>query len=111
VWLTDNQIGDKGAQYLGEALQNNTVRYRIILPLFLSYYISRIHVYYCIQTLTQLYLGDNQIGDKGAQYFGEGLQQNTVRERITRYPSISHSSLSFHIDTSYTPALPESNSR
>jgi len=32
-----------------------------------------------IQTLTRLYLNDNQIGAQGAQYFGEALRHNTVR--------------------------------
>ncbi len=33
-----------------------------------------------IQTLTELFLQNNQIGDEGAQYLGEALQENTVRQ-------------------------------
>ncbi|CAF1287932.1 unnamed protein product [Adineta steineri] len=54
--LSNNKIGDKGAQYLSEALQKNT-------------------------TLTTLDLSYNQIGNKGVQYLGEALKKNTVREK------------------------------
>ncbi|CAF3835480.1 unnamed protein product [Rotaria magnacalcarata] len=53
--LESNQIGDQGAQYLGEALKKNTKR-------------------------TLLDLKHNQIGDLGAQYLGENLQTNIIRE-------------------------------
>jgi hypothetical protein len=46
-------------------------------------HIYHIHFYYFIQTLIFLSLDNNQIGDKGAQYLGEGLQKNTVRENCT----------------------------
>jgi hypothetical protein len=36
---------------------------------------------YLTQTLTTLNLHGNQIGDKGAQYLGEALRTNTVREK------------------------------
>jgi hypothetical protein len=39
------------------------------------------HLYYFIQTLIKLVLDNNKIGEKGAQYLGEGLQKNTVREK------------------------------
>ncbi|CAF1337511.1 unnamed protein product [Adineta steineri] len=54
--LSNNKIGDKGAQYLSEALKKNTA-------------------------LTTLDLSYNQIGNKGAQYLSEALQKNTVREK------------------------------
>jgi hypothetical protein len=34
-----------------------------------------------MQILKELYLQGNEIGDEGAQYLGEALQKNTVRER------------------------------
>ena len=62
--LRYNEIGDQGAQYLGEALRHNTVRS------------SLLHVFYhhlipvsFIQTLTKLELYGNHIGAQGAQYF------------------------------------------
>jgi hypothetical protein len=33
-----------------------------------------------MQTLTQLWLNKNQIGDKGAKSIAQALQKNTVRE-------------------------------
>jgi hypothetical protein len=33
-----------------------------------------------MQTLTQLWLKKNQIGDKGAKSIAQALQKNTVRE-------------------------------
>jgi hypothetical protein len=33
---------------------------------------------YITQTLTTLYLANNQISDQGAQYFADALQQNQV---------------------------------
>ncbi|CAM2705333.1 unnamed protein product, partial [Rotaria socialis] len=49
--LHENQIGDTGAQHLGNALKTN-------------------------QTLTELRLYTNKIGDSGAQYLGEALKTN-----------------------------------
>jgi hypothetical protein len=100
LYLQYNQIGDKGAQYLGDGLQKNTVREKDLHDLHLYH----IHLYHFIQTLTELYLGNNQIGAKGAEYLGEGLQKNTVRERITR-----SSSLLFHTDAHYTLLALQSN--
>jgi len=49
-----------------------------------------------IQTLTKLYLSYNLIGDQGAQYFGEALQQNTVRSSpLLIFSIISFFSLSY----------------
>jgi hypothetical protein len=53
---------------------------------FLHFY--HIHVSHFIQTLTELNLSKNQIGDKGAQCLGEGLQKNTVRQTISFFISI-----------------------
>jgi Ran GTPase-activating protein (RanGAP) involved in mRNA processing and transport len=74
LWLSSNQIGDKGAQYIGGALQKNTVRQKHLL------HFSHIYLSHFPQTLTALHLDHNQIGDKGAQYLGEALQTNTVRQ-------------------------------
>ncbi|CAF3159928.1 unnamed protein product, partial [Rotaria socialis] len=51
--LYTNQIGDSGAQYLGEALKTN-------------------------KSLTLLQLQTNQIGDSGAQYLADALKANKV---------------------------------
>jgi hypothetical protein len=70
--LNNNQIGDKGAKYLGGALENKAVRQNQSLHFY------HIHLSYFIQTLSTLILAGNQIGDKGAKYLGRGLQKNTV---------------------------------
>jgi len=36
------------------------------------------HILYSLQTLSQLDLYSNKIGDEGAQYLSEALKQNTV---------------------------------
>jgi len=36
------------------------------------------HILYSLQTLSQLNLYGNRIGDEGAQYLSEALKQNTV---------------------------------
>lgn len=71
--LRANLIGNDGAQYLSDALKNNTVRHNVFIQ-FLY-----IHCYYLIQTLTTLVLYLNQIGDQGAQHLADALQINTVR--------------------------------
>ncbi|CAF1323433.1 unnamed protein product [Adineta steineri] len=66
--LSNNKIGDKGAQYLSEALKKDTVRKK---PFTL-------HLSYVTQTLTTLDLSYNQIGNKGVQHLGEALKKNTT---------------------------------
>ena len=61
LYLYSNQIGDKGAQSIGEALQKNTVRQNQSLHFF------HFHLSLFIQTLKEIDLHQNQIGDKGAQ--------------------------------------------
>ncbi len=73
LFLSNNDIGEKGTQYLGEALQTNTVRVKQTLLSILCWYL--------IQTLTTLNINNNQIGESGAQYLGAALQTNTVREK------------------------------
>jgi hypothetical protein len=43
--------------------------------------LSSILVCYLTQSLTELNLEENRIGDIGAQYLGESLRTNTVREK------------------------------
>jgi hypothetical protein len=43
--------------------------------------LSSILVRYLTQSLTELNLEENRIGDIGAQYLGESLRTNTVREK------------------------------
>jgi hypothetical protein len=42
------------------------------------------HICYLTQALTTLSLNHNLMGEKGAQYLGEALQTNTVREKECR---------------------------
>jgi hypothetical protein len=58
LYLGVNQIGAQGAQYLGEALQKNTVRQKQSLHLY------HIHLYYFIHTLRELDFEKNQVGDE-----------------------------------------------
>ncbi len=75
--LSLNQIGGQGAQSIGQALQNNTVRINQ------SLHFSHFHFSPFIQTLTTLNLRNNQIGDQGAQSIGQALQYNTVRINLS----------------------------
>ncbi len=58
-----------------------------------------------MQTLTALELTGNQIGDQGAQYLANALQQNNVTFLFSLY--ITHSLL--HADTHRTGAHWQSN--
>ena len=78
-----NQIGDEGAQAIGQALERNQVR-----ELF-SFFILISHLFYSSQTLTTLNLGFNQVGAKGAQAIGQALERNQVREIVSFFISIS----------------------
>ncbi|CAF3717566.1 unnamed protein product [Adineta steineri] len=83
--LYENQIGDKGAQYLGEALQNNKV---LTILNFSSNRIGDKGAQYLGEALhnnkalTELELCENQIGDKGTQYLGEALKKNTALAKL-----------------------------
>jgi hypothetical protein len=88
--VSNNQIGVQGAQYLGEALQNNTVRERESDYLHLYH----INLSYFIQILRELCIDQNRIGNNGAQYLAKALQKSTVRKRLR-----VSSSLLFHKDT------------
>jgi Ran GTPase-activating protein (RanGAP) involved in mRNA processing and transport len=67
--LKNNQIEDRGAQYLGDALQEDMVRQ------IYSLHFCLMLLSYFLQTLTELQLSGNQIGDKGAEYL-EKLNKN-----------------------------------
>ncbi len=56
-----------------------------------------------------LFLDNNQIGDKGAEYLGEGLQQNKVRQRRAFSSSLSYSLILLDTDTYQTRSLQQSN--
>jgi hypothetical protein len=55
----------------------------------LSLHLYHIYLCYFIQTLSTLYLTNNQIGDKCAKSIGEALQKNTVRENQSLFLFIS----------------------
>ena len=58
--------------------------------------------FHFIQTLTILYLPQNQIGAQGAQYLAEALQHNTVRDHHSSFFFFLYSSFhsfSFYTDT------------
>ena len=76
--LSNNQIGETGAQYLAEVLRKNTV------GLDYSPHLINFHLSLFMQVLTRLVLSSNQIGDKGVQYLAETLQNNTVRSYQSR---------------------------
>lgn len=96
--LFNNQIGNKGARYLGEALEKNNVREKSILS-FLSY------LYYLKKGLKYLGLANNQIGPEGAQYLGEGLQNNKVRKKNKQNLFIIFIFIIFYAVTCYTQPL------
>jgi hypothetical protein len=73
LYLSINQIGQKGVQHLADALEQNKVT---LIPPHSSYqsFLTR----HFTQTLTALYLSNNQIGDQGAQHLADVLKQNKV---------------------------------
>ena len=73
--LSFNQVGDKGAQHIADALRNNTV------TLMLSSSIEYTHRHFFIQTLTTLYLYNNQIGDKLTRAVQELIERNKRQEK------------------------------
>ncbi len=66
-----SERGTWGCSLVSEALQKNTVRQNQSLHFF------HFHLSLFIQTLTELYLDNNQIGDKGAQYLQKLKKTNT----------------------------------
>ena len=59
--LSSNEISHDGAEYLANAIKNNTVNF-----VFSSSYLYT--SLYFLQTITALDIGSNGIGDKGIQY-------------------------------------------
>ena len=87
--LGGNRIGEKGAQSIADALRTNTVS----LFLLLTHSPSHPHPHHrrlLTQTLTTLYLGYNQIGEKGAQSIADALRTNTVSFSLLLTHSPSH---------------------
>jgi Ran GTPase-activating protein (RanGAP) involved in mRNA processing and transport len=71
--LRGNDLVDQAAQYMADALRNNTVRK-------LSFLLFPTGFYYLTQTLTELDLSGNGITEKGAQYLADALRTNIVRD-------------------------------
>ena len=69
--LSKYSIGDNGAQYIANGIQNNTVTFFLLSSIF----------YWCalyIQTLITLDLTDNKIEATGAKYLSNLLENNKV---------------------------------
>jgi Ran GTPase-activating protein (RanGAP) involved in mRNA processing and transport len=72
IGLVGNQIGNEGAQYLANTLQQNKVAQ------LTSLVFSQPFTHYFLQILTTLNLSNNRIGAEGAQHLVNALQQNKV---------------------------------
>ena len=70
--LSENGIGDEGAQHLADGLRKNKVS--MIGFRCVSY--KRVEI--STQTLMALYLQVNKIGEEGAQRLADVLRTNTV---------------------------------
>ncbi|CAF3407049.1 unnamed protein product [Rotaria socialis] len=83
--LDTNQIGDSGAQYLGEALKTNKsltllqLQTNQIGDSGAQYLADALKVN---KTLNILYLRENQIGDTGAQHLGNALKTNQSLQNL-----------------------------
>ena len=86
--LSQNEIGDEGAQQLGMALKSIKVTQNQELS-----HVSHTILFSPLQTLTTLNRGYNQIGDEGSQHLAVALKWIKVRQRRTFL--ISHILLSF----------------
>ncbi len=62
--------------------------YEITKWIFFCLYLSYFCLYLFVQTLTILQLRDNPIGAKGAQYFGDALQNKAVNISLSLFISI-----------------------
>jgi Ran GTPase-activating protein (RanGAP) involved in mRNA processing and transport len=92
--LKYNGIGEKGAQYLADALKNKTVNS------FFCFCLSHLRLFLITQTLTTLNLTDNEIGDNGAQDLADGLKNNTVNIFFILF--LSSASIPYHTGTDHT---------
>lgn len=70
--LSKQRIDDDHARYLSDALHNN----RVINDCFI--HLSYSNIFLLVQTLKDLSLSMNAIGDVGATYLANALQDNTV---------------------------------
>ncbi|CAF1388697.1 unnamed protein product [Adineta steineri] len=83
--LVDNQIGYVGAQYLADALKNNTTLTKLNLELNEIGTVGAQHLGDALRnnkTLTELNLGHNQTGAAGAQHLGDALRNNTTLTKL-----------------------------
>ena len=92
----------------------DTIQWGIIIPPSSSSFIHHSTLFLFIQTLTTLDLTFNKIGDQVAQYLGEALRNNSVRDHHSFFFFFfvlysSFHAFSFHTDTHYTPPWAESN--
>ena len=77
-----NEIGNAGAQAIGQGLQKNQVRHKFI------FFTSISDSIYLLQTLTILDLSMNQIEAEGAQAIAQALEINQVRYIFSFFTSI-----------------------
>jgi hypothetical protein len=61
--------------------------------------LCKLHLHFCTQTLTTLYLSDNQIEAVGAQHLADALRNNTV---IIIFIYLIYTSPLFYADTHRT---------
>lgn len=71
--LDGNQIGINGAQLTPSALRHNTVSFTAQLIY------SALKNSHLIQTLTNLSIDNNQLGDQGAKHIARALQDNKAK--------------------------------
>jgi len=103
--LMDSQIGNQGAQYLGEALRHNTVRSSLL-------HIFTIISFFSLSYRHSLHSSSQQIKSELKVHNIWVKHCDTIQwdHHLFMFLPSSHSSL-FHTDTHYTPPLRESNRR
>jgi len=101
--LYDNQIGDQGAQYLGEALRHNTVRSSLLHVLIIISFLSLSHRH-SLHSTCRTIKSEIKVHNIWVKYC-DTIQWD--HHSFLFLPS-SYSCL-FHTDTHYTPPLRESN--
>jgi len=95
--IGNNQIGDKGAQYVANALHRNIVSH------FFYSYTTFHNTNPTYKTLTTLNLEWNQISDEGAEYLADALKNNRVSHPL--HSSNVFSSSSFNADANNIESL------
>ncbi len=71
--LSSNEIGPQGAEYLANALKQNTVVWIASL-----YFLFNIVIDYFLQKLTELRMIYDEIDQQGGEHFANALQENQV---------------------------------